>query len=81
MVPGVVVRPDAAVLQRLAQQRVLLRQARHPVDRVDGELEAVDPVEHGHVERRRGGAFLLVAADVQPSWFVRRYASRWISDG
>jgi hypothetical protein len=66
VVPGLVARPDPAVLQRLAQQGVFLRQSRHPVDRVDGELEAVDPVEHGHVERRCGGAFLLVPADVQP---------------
>ena len=44
---------------------MLFRQARHPVDRVDGELETVNPVEHGHIEGRRGGALLLVAADVQ----------------
>ena len=34
-------------------------------DGVERELEAVDIVEHAHVEGRGGGAFFLVAADVK----------------
>ena len=40
------------------------RQPRHPVDDVDDEAEAVEVVEHHHVERRRGGALLLEPAHV-----------------
>jgi hypothetical protein len=40
------------------------RAAGHAVDHVDHEVEAVEVVEHHHVERRRRGALLLVAAHV-----------------
>ena len=40
-------------------------EARHPVDDVHHEVEPVEVVEHDHVERRRGRALLLVAADVE----------------
>ena len=40
-------------------------EAGHPVDHVHDQVEAVDVVEHDHVERRRGRALLLVAAHVQ----------------
>ena len=40
------------------------REPGHPVDHVDHEVEPVEVVEHDHVERRRGRALLLVAADV-----------------
>ena len=49
----------------LAKPGGLGSEPRHPVDDVDGEVEAVEIVEHDHVERRRGRSFLLVAADVQ----------------
>ena len=37
---------------------------RDAVDRVHDEMETVEVVQHRHVERRRDGAFFLVAADV-----------------
>src|SRR5579875_2865791 len=40
-------------------------QARCPVDDVDDQMEAVQVVEHDHVEGGGGGAFFLVAADVE----------------
>ena len=40
-------------------------QARNAVDDVAGQVETVQIVEHGHIERRGGGAFFLIAADVQ----------------
>src|SRR6185437_8684601 len=43
----------------------LAREPREPVDRVDDEVEAVEVVEHDHVERRRRRALLLVAAHVE----------------
>ena len=43
----------------------LRREPGHPVDDVDHEVEPVEVVEHDHVERRRGRALLLVAADVE----------------
>src|SRR5712692_10398833 len=38
---------------------------RHAMNYVAGEVEAIDFVQDGHVERRRRGALLLVAADMQ----------------
>ncbi|MET3173199.1 UNVERIFIED_ORG: hypothetical protein ABIB52_001027 [Arthrobacter sp. UYCu721] len=52
-------------LKVLPQQRVLFGQTGYAVNSADGQLEVVDPVEHGHVERRCGGSLLLVAAHVQ----------------
>ena len=37
---------------------------REPVDDIDRQIEAVEPVHHGHVERRRRRAFLDIAAHV-----------------
>ena len=48
----------------LAQVRGALGQAGDSVDDVDDEVETVEVVEHDHVERRGGGALLLVAAHV-----------------
>ena len=41
------------------------REAGHAVDDVDDEVEAVEVVEHDHVERRGRRALLLVAAHVE----------------
>ena len=41
-----------------------IAQRRHAVDHVDRQMEAVELVQHRHVERRRGRAFFLVAAHV-----------------
>ena len=49
----------------LAQGRRALAQARHPVDDIDDQPEAVEVVAHGHVEGRRDRPLLLVAADVE----------------
>ncbi len=48
----------------LAQVRGTLGEPRHPVDDVHDQVEAVEVVEHHHVERRRGGSFFLVAPDM-----------------
>src|SRR6188508_1821936 len=37
---------------------------RQPVERVHGEVEAIEVVQHDHVERRRRRPLLLVAAHV-----------------
>jgi hypothetical protein len=36
-----------------------------PVEHVGHQVEAIDPVAHGHVERSRRGPFLLVPVDVE----------------
>ena len=38
---------------------------RQPIDRVAGQVKAIEIVQHRHVERRRDRAFFLVAAHVQ----------------
>src|SRR3954454_18044201 len=48
----------------LAQQRRAGTETGHAVEHVDHQPEPVHVVDDQHVERRRGGAFLLVAADV-----------------
>ena len=58
-------RPGAAGAARVAEPG-------DAVDDVHHEVEAVHVVEHDHVERRRGRALLLVAADVE----VARGSSR-----
>ena len=40
-------------------------QTRHAVDDVDDQVEAVEIIQHHHVERRRGRPFFLVPANVQ----------------
>src|SRR5207248_5853442 len=59
-----------AVLDELVAQRLLdvgraRAQAGHPIDHVADQVKTIEIVAHGHVERRGGGALLLVAADVQ----------------
>jgi hypothetical protein len=49
----------------LAEPGRLAGQSRDAVDDVDHEMEAVEVVEHDHVERRRRRPFLLVATHVQ----------------
>ena len=56
---------QALVDHLLAQLRRPLAEPGHAVDDVHHEVEAVEVVEHDHVERRRGRALLLVAADVE----------------
>src|SRR5437667_3738487 len=53
------------VLHLLTQPSARVDEPRNTVDHVDHEVEAVEVVEHDHVERRRGRALLLVAAHVQ----------------
>ena len=43
----------------------LAGQPRHALDRVERQLEAVDIIQHAHVERSRRRALLLVSAHVQ----------------
>ena len=56
---------EPRILHLLAEPARLIGEARHAVNDVDDEMEAVEIVEHHHVERRGRGAFLLVAADVE----------------
>ncbi len=56
---------DPPVDHQLANVARAGAEARHAVDDIDHEVEPVEVVEHDHVERRRGRAFLLVPADVQ----------------
>src|SRR5262245_40656811 len=55
---------------------------RDPVDHVAHQMEAVELVEHAHVERRAGGTLLLVAAHVEVGVTVatlgRAVDERWI---
>src|SRR5260370_37123171 len=48
----------------LARVLYLWREPRYARDCIEGQLVAVDVVEHAHVKRRGCGAFLLVAAHV-----------------
>src|SRR5665213_67369 len=41
-----------------------MAESRNTAGRIERELEAVQVVQHDHIERRRGRAFLLVAADM-----------------
>src|SRR5438067_2877763 len=58
-------RANPAIAHLLAQAAGTLGQPGNAVDHVHDEVEAVEVVEHDHVERRRRRAFFLVAADVQ----------------
>ena len=51
--------------QVLAERGRAGLEAGHPVDDVHDEVEPVEVVAHDHVERRRDGPLLLVAADVE----------------
>ncbi len=57
--------PRYVVDHLLPQMSRTGRQAGHAVDYVHDEVEPVQVVEHHHVERRCGGALLLVATHVQ----------------
>ena len=56
---------QALVDHLLAQAGRALAEPGHAVDHVHDQVEAVQVVEHDHVERRRGRALLLVAAHVE----------------
>ena len=56
---------QALVGHLLAQAGGARAQPGHAVDHVHDQVEAVQVVEHDHVEGRRGGALLLVAAHVE----------------
>src|SRR5262245_17881009 len=57
--------PGTDVGHRLAYRRAPYREPGHPVDDVHHQPVPVEIVAYHHVERGRGGALLLVAADVQ----------------
>src|SRR5580704_6827793 len=40
-------------------------QPRNAINQIPGQMESIEIVAHGHVERRRGRAFFLVSADVE----------------
>src|SRR5215831_7295366 len=69
LVVAVVTRPqpaaEALVDHLLPQPRRLRGQPRYAVDDVDHVMEAVEVIEHDHVERRRRRALFLVAAHVE----------------
>ena len=46
--------------------------ARHTINRIDRQAEAVDLILNGQFQRRVDVALLLVAADVDIVWLVRR---------
>src|SRR5215211_9286466 len=58
-------RPEALVDHLLAQACRLAGQPWHAVDDVHDEVEAIEVVEHDHVEGRRRRALFLVAAHVE----------------
>jgi hypothetical protein len=56
---------DESIHERLfdvSRSRTKLRQ---PVDRIAGEMKAIEIVQYRHIEWSRDCAFFLVAADVQ----------------
>src|SRR5215472_12988067 len=55
---------DELVADRLLGVSGARPKLRHAVDDVAYEVEAIEIVQHAHVERRRGGALFLVAAHV-----------------
>ena len=42
-----------------------IAQTRHAIDHVSGQVEAIQIVEHGHVERRGRGALFFITANVK----------------
>ena len=56
---------DQRVAKRVDDVCIAFREMRDALEDVEGEVEAVEVVADGHVERCGGGAFLLVAADVE----------------
>src|SRR5438309_8752687 len=63
--PGVGAGLQPVVLHELANPGGLLAETGHPVDHIHDEVEAVEVVQHDHVERGGRGPLLLVAADVE----------------
>src|SRR5262249_28434715 len=55
---------DELVADRLLGVSGARPELRHAVDDVAYEVEAIEIVQHAHIERRRGGALFLVAANV-----------------
>src|SRR5215467_4363008 len=55
---------DELVADRLLGVSGARPKLRHAVDDVAYEVEAIEIVQHAHIERRRGGALFLVAAHV-----------------
>ncbi len=78
---GVLKTRDLAVPEPLLRVRAGVAEARDAVDDVDGQAEAVDLVLDRELERRADAPLLLVPPYVRFSWFRRRYASRWTSQG
>src|SRR6202011_398189 len=62
---GVLPVPHPLVLHELADVRSLRAQPGHAVDDVYDQVEAIQVVEHHHVEGGRRGALFLVATHVQ----------------
>jgi len=56
---------DKLVAQELFEVRAEALQAGNAVDDVAGEMEAIQIVEYGHIERSGGGSLFLVTADVE----------------
>ncbi len=62
MLTRVLARCQARIGHPLPQHRSPAGQALHPVDDVDHQVEAIQVIEHHHVERRSRGASLLEPA-------------------
>ena len=62
MLPHIEFVRDQLVAERLFGMGALHGHLRHALDRLDGEVEPVELVEHHHVEGRRRGALLDEAA-------------------
>ena len=56
---------DELVAQKLLEVGAPALQPGHAVDHVAGQMEAVEIVQHRHVERRGRGAFLFISPHVQ----------------
>src|SRR5438309_3514132 len=56
---------DSAVAHLLAQPARGFGKPGDAVDHVHDQVEPIEVVQHDHVERRRGGALLLVAGRVE----------------
>ncbi len=56
---------EASVLHCLPEVGGVCGEPRHAIDDVDDQMEAIEIVEHDHVERRRRRPFFLVSAHVE----------------
>src|SRR5580704_14194442 len=56
---------EQLIAQMLLKMRADFLQPRNAVDRVAGQMIAVQVIQHGHIERGGDGAFFFVAVDVQ----------------